>query len=192
MRWCVQKLNRERDETLAERGRKGDAAAIEELLNRYKNMVRARARGFFLIGGETEDLVQEGMVGLYTAARDFNASSGKSFKNFAYLCVTRRILDAVRASSRKTPTGGYVSLDEPDYILSEEQSPEEFLISSESTKEFKIKLMRELSDFEFRVVTMYLEGMSYAQICEETGKDLKSVDNALSRSKKKLQRAYGA
>ncbi|MDE6274825.1 MAG: RNA polymerase subunit sigma-70, partial [Clostridiales bacterium] len=76
--------------------------------------------------------------------------------------------------------------------LSEEQSPEEFLISSESTKEFKIKLMRELSDFEFRVVTMYLEGMSYAQICEETGKDLKSVDNALSRSKKKLQRAYGA
>ncbi|MDE6274725.1 MAG: sigma-70 family RNA polymerase sigma factor, partial [Clostridiales bacterium] len=154
----MQKLNRERDETLAERGQRGDTAAIEELLNRYKNMVRARARGFFLIGGETEDLVQEGMVGLYTAARDFKAESGKSFKNFAYLCVTRRILDAVRASSRKAPTGGYVSLDEPDYILSEEQSPEEFLISSESTKEFKIKLMRELSDYEFRVVPMYLEG----------------------------------
>ncbi len=192
MRWYVQSSCREKDETLATRGQAGETWAIEELLNRYKNMVRARARGFFLVGGETEDLVQEGMVGLYTAIRDYNASSGKSFKNFAYMCVTRRILDAVRISNRKMPMGVFVSLGDSDSVLSEEQSPEEFLISSESKTEFKMKLMRELSDFEFRVVTMYLEGMSYAQICEATGKDMKSVDNALARSKKKLQRAYRA
>lgn len=193
MRWCVQGLESERDEMLVKRAQAGDKEATELLLRRYMNTVRARARGFFLVGGETDDLVQEGMIGLYSAIGDFREDGGKSFKNFAYLCVTRHILDAVKKSSRRKngPLNNSVSLFDP--VLSGfagEENPEDFLIDDESRAEFRMKLMKELSDFEFRVVTMYLEGMSYARICEATGKDGKSVDNALSRSKKKLQRAF--
>lgn len=178
-----------------ERAQAGDKIAVEVLLKRYKNMVRARARGFFLAGGETEDLVQEGMVGLYSAVVDYRPACGKSFKNFAYLCVTRRIVDAVKGSVRlkNIPLNNYISFSDPEYDgLSEEETPEERLITAETSAEFRIRLTKELSDFEYRVVTMYLEGMSYRQICEATGKDGKSVDNALARSKKKLQRAFGA
>ncbi len=191
MRWCVQ--DSERDEVLVERAKKGDKDATEQLLRRYLNTVRARARRFFLVGGETEDLVQEGMIGLYEAIGDFRPDGGKSFKNFAYLCVTRHILDAVKGSSRRKngPLNNSVSLFDPALTESAgEENPEEFLIDSESRTEFRMKLMKTLSDFEFRVITMYLEGMSYAQICEATGKDFKSVDNALSRSKKKLQNSF--
>ena len=186
-------MESERDETLVKRAQAGDKEATELLLRRYMNTVRARARGFFLVGGETDDLVQEGMIGLYSAIGDFREDGGKSFKNFAYLCVTRHILDAVKKSSRRKngPLNNSVSLFDP--VLSGfagEENPEDFLIDDESRAEFRMKLMKELSDFEFRVVTMYLEGMSYARICEATGKDGKSVDNALSRSKKKLQRAF--
>ena len=189
----MQGLENERDEVLVLKAQKGDKLATEILLRRYMNTVRARARGFFLVGGETDDLVQEGMIGLYAAIGDFKAEAGKSFKNFAFLCVTRHILDAVKVSSRRKngPLNNSVSLFDP--VLSEfagEETPEDFLLIDESKTEFKMKLMKELSDFEFRVVTMYLEGMSYAQICEATGKDGKSVDNALSRSKKKLQKSF--
>ena len=193
MRWCVQDLENERDEALVVLAQSGEAAATEILLRRYMNTVRARARGFFLIGGETDDLVQEGMIGLYSAIGDYRAEAGKSFKNFAYLCVTRHILDAVKKSGRRknSPLNQSVSLFDPILSeLAEEESPEDFLLKGESRTEFKMKLLKELSDFEFRVVTMYLEGMSYARICEATGKDSKSVDNALARSKKKLQRAF--
>lgn len=190
MRLCVQDYTSESDETLAKYAQQGDDGATEALLLRYKNAVRARARQFFLAGGETDDLVQEGMVGLYLAVRDYDPNSGKSFKNFAYLCVTRRIFDALRSSFRKKsgPLNESVPLD--DLSLTGGENPEEFVIDSETRAEFRVRLMRELSDFEFRIMTMYLEGMSYAQICEATGKDFKSVDNALSRSKKKLQKAY--
>ena len=99
MRWCVQDC-KESDEALVARAQAGEGGAAEELLNRYKNAVRARARKFFLEGGETEDLVQEGMIGLYTAIRAYSPSHGKSFKNFAYLCVTRRIYDALRSANK--------------------------------------------------------------------------------------------
>lgn len=185
--------NSESDESLVQKAQNGDSAATELLLRRYMNTVRARARGFFLADGDTDDLVQEGMIGLYSAIVDYRKGSGKSFKNFAYLCVTRHILDAVKGSARSKnrPLNNSVSLSDPDLTeFSGELSPEDSLIDHESNAEFRMKLMKELSDFEFRVVTMYLEGMSYARICEATGKDVKSVDNALSRSKKKLQKAY--
>lgn len=153
---------------------------------RYKSAVRARARQYFLEGGETEDLVQEGMIGLYTAITAYKADGGKSFKNFAYLCVTRRIYDLLRKAGRSA--GGEAEFD-PD-TLSEGDTPEDFVIDGESRAELNRKLMKALSDFEFRVVTMYLEGMSYAEIAEVAGKDMKSVDNALSRAKKKLQKAF--
>ncbi len=193
MRWCVQEKENERDEALVQRARTGDNAATELLLRRYMNMVRARARGFFLVGGETDDLVQEGMIGLYSAIGDYKEEAGKSFKNFAYLCVTRHILDAVKRSSRRKngPLNNSVSLFDPHLSgYAEGDTPEDFLLDSEADVEFRMKLMRELSDFEFRVVTMYLEGMSYAQICEIAGKDVKSVDNALSRAKKKLFKLF--
>ncbi len=193
MRSCVQDLENERDESLVKKAQEGDSRATEALLRRYMNAVRARARRFFLVGGETDDLVQEGMIGLYSAIGDFDPSAGKSFKNFAYLCVTRHILDAVKGMSRRKngPLNNSVSLFDPDLSdFSEGETPEDFLLLGESRAELRMKLMKELSDFEFRVVTMYLEGMSYARICEATGKDGKSVDNALSRSKRKLQKAF--
>ena len=188
MRWSVQESKNERDEALVERAKGGDGKATEELLRRYMSLVRARARRFFLDGMETEDLVQEGMIGLYNAIGDYSGASGKSFKNFAYLCVTRRIYDVLRAAGRRRE-GDRLELFDPD-TLSEGETPEELLLDGEDRAEFKMLLLKELSDFEFRVITMYLEGMSYAQICEATGKDVKSIDNALARSKRKLQKAY--
>ncbi len=184
----MQDCGNERDEVLVERAKEGDGGATEELCRRYMRMVRARARRFFLEGMETEDLVQEGMIGLYGAIGDYSPATGKSFKNFAYLCVTRRIYDILRAAGRRRD-GGERALFDPE-TLSEGETPEELLLDDENRAEFRMKLLKELSDFEFRVVTMYLEGMSYAQICEATGRDFKSVDNALARSKRKLQRAF--
>lgn len=193
-RWCVQDLKHKKDEALAEAAQAGDGAATEELLLRYKNAVLARARRYFLTGGETDDLVQEGMVGLYFAIRDYRKEEGKSFKNFAYLCVTRRIYDAVRTMSRRKNEvlNDSVSLFDPIItdLLDGGASPEDSIIDDESRAEFKMQLMKTLSDFEFRVFTMYLEGMSYAKICEATEKPIKSIDNALARAKKKLQQAY--
>lgn len=189
----MQDLENERDEALVKRAQEGDSRATEVLLRRYSNAVRARARRFFLVGGETDDLVQEGMIGLYAAIGSYRDDAGKSFKNFAYLCVTRRILDAVKGMTRRKngPLNNSVSLFDPDLSdFAGEETPEDFLLIDESRSEFRMKLMKELSDFEFRVVTMYLEGMSCARICEATGKDGKSVDNALSRSKRKLQKAF--
>lgn len=194
MRWCVQDLANDRDEVLVVLAQKGNAAATEILMRRYMNAVRALARRYFLAGGETDDLVQEGMIGLYAAIGDYRSESGKSFKNFAYLCVTRNIADAIKHSARRknVPLNNYVSLFEPGLdIFSEEESPEDFVLGREAQAEFRMKLMKELSDFEFRVTVMYLDGMSYAQICEATGKGSKSVDNALARSKRKLQRIFG-
>lgn len=183
----------ERDEALVERAQRGDAEATEQLLRRYAGMVRAHARRFFLAGGETDDLVQEGMIGLYAAVREYRPEEGKSFKNFAYLLVRRHILDAVKRSARRknVPLNESVSLFDPTLgDRAEEGSPEDMILESEAQREFRRRLMKELSDFEFRVVIMYLEGMSYAEICEATGKGVKSIDNALSRAKRKLQTVY--
>ena len=176
---------RESDEALVTRAQAGEDGAAEELLNRYKNAVRARARKFFLEGGETEDLVQEGMIGLYTAIRAYSPAHGKSFKNFAYLCVSRRIYDALRAAGKAAEQGDV----DPDSVP-EGDTPEDFLLAGETRAEFLQKLTGVLSDFEFRIVTLWLDGMRYSDIAQAVGKGMKSVDNALARSKKKLQAAF--
>lgn len=179
------------DERLVRLAQSGDKQATEELLLKYAGIVRRRARGFFLIGGETEDLIQEGMVGLYHAIGEYrpDREDGMSFKNFAYLCVSRRIIDAVKASARKknVPLNNYVSLFQSEWEMPV-SSPEDEMIRSEDRQEFLQKMSKELSDFEFRVTVMYMDGLSCAEICEATGKDGKSVDNAIQRSKKKLQK----
>lgn len=178
------------DEQLVAKAQAGDNQATEELLLRYSDVVRGRARGFFLLGGETEDLIQEGMIGLYKAIGDYKIDdSSLSFKNFAHLCVSRRLIDAVKASARKknVPLNNYVSIFSGDYEFVA-QNPEDELIQSESRKEFMQKMSKELSDFEFRVTVMYMDGMSCLEICQSTGKSEKSVDNAIQRSKKKLQK----
>ena len=185
MRWCVQDWKKTTDERLALLAQTGEEGAEEELLNRYKSAVRARARKFFLAGGETEDLVQEGMIGLVSAIRDFRPNGGRTFKNFAYLCVSRRIYSALRAAGQPPE---YADLD-PD-SMPEGISPEESLLAGERLAEFRATLTGTLSDFEFRVVSLWLDGMSYAAIAQTTGKDVKSVDNALARSRKKLQSAF--
>ncbi len=182
---------RQTDESLVERAQAGDKQATEELLSRYAGLVRGRARGFFLVGGETEDLIQEGMIGLYRAVSEYRTDreGGMSFKNFAYLCVSRRIIDAVKASARKknVPLNNYVSLFQSEWEMPV-SSPEDEVIRGEDRREFLQKMSKELSDFEFRVTVMYMDGLSCAEICEATGKEEKSVDNAIQRSKKKLQK----
>lgn len=176
--------NFEKDAQLAARAQAGDSAATEILLNRYKSMVSARARRFFLADGETEDLVQEGMIALHYAIGKYKPAEGKSFKNFAYLCVTSRIISALRAADKR------LEGDAALFELVEEGTPEDYLIDGEERAEFDGMLMKELTDFEYRVMKLYLEGRRYTEIAEATGKDKKSIDNALARSKKKLQQAY--
>lgn len=177
------------DEALVSAAQAGDKQAMEELLLRHSGLVRGCARGFFLVGGETEDLIQEGMIGLYRAVGDYEKKeNGRTFKNFAYLCVSRRIIDAVKASARKknVPIGKCVPIVEADQATTE-YSPEDMLIMQDDRREFRQKMSRALSDFEFKVTSMYMDGMSCAEICEATGKSEKSVDNAIQRSKRKLQ-----
>ncbi len=172
------------DETLVVKAQSGDTDCTNVLLERYKPVVRARARSFFLVGGETEDLIQEGMVGLYEAITVYNGKS--SFKNFAYLCISRRIIDAVKIAARgkNNPLNDAENLGEID--LEGGYNAEEELIRIEDRSEFYKKISKALSVYEFKIFIMYVDGMSYSEISEATGKDFKSIDNALQRSKKKL------
>ncbi len=184
-------MKKKTDEQLVALSQGGDKRATEELLLRYAGVVRYCARGFFLAGGETEDLIQEGMIGLYYAVGDYRLEEkGSSFKNFAYMCVSRRIIDAVKAAARKknAPLNDGVAIgtfggQAQDLIL----SPEDLLIISDERRELKQKMSKALSDFEFKITSMYIDGMTCAEICEATGKTQKSVDNAIQRSKRKLQ-----
>lgn len=179
------------DETLCALAKAGDEQATEELMLRYASVVRRLARRFFLVGGETEDLIQEGMMGVYRAIGSFQANGAEkwTFKGFATMCVHRRIIDAVkRSSSRKNvPLNHYVSIFDGDWVLPD-VSPEEWVIQMEDRTEFLQKMSRTLSDFEFRVMVMYMDGLSMAEICASTGKNEKSVDNAIQRGKRKLQK----
>lgn len=181
------------DEKLVELSRDGDKQATETLLLRYSGLVRGVARGFFLVGGETEDLIQEGMIGLYHAVEDYKTGAdSSSFKNFAYLCVSRRIIDAVKSAARKKNAPLNYGLTPYGLDLAEDVavSPEDAMILRDDHRELRQKMSKALSDFEFKVATMYVDGMSCAEICEATGKPAKSVDNAIQRSKKKLQALF--
>lgn len=174
------------DEELVLKAQSGDKAAQESLLKKYSGLVRKKARGFFLVGGETEDLLQEGMIGLYNAIGSFKVGGG-NFSSYASVCVSRKIIDTVKASRRlkNQPLNDYVPISD-EFDFPSDEDAERALILSEDTREFYVKIGNVLSDSEFRILVLYLEGMSYEEITAATGKDYKSVDNALTRAKRKL------
>ncbi len=169
----------------------GDKDAEEELLIRYRHLVLFFARKFFLIGGETEDLIQEGMIGLYQAVGEYDGGKGKSFRNFARLCIAHKIIDAVKKadSKKNAPLKNYVSIFSEEDLSLDAPDPEEKMIYDDDRRELNKRMSRILTDVEFKVFTMYMDGASSAEICETTGKSPKSIDNAIQRSKQKLRKA---
>ncbi len=190
------------DEEIVEFAKGGNEVALEYLINKYKNFVRAKARSYFLIGADREDIIQEGMIGLYKAIRDFRAEKLTSFRAFAELCITRQIITAIKTATRQKhiPLNSYVSLNKPIYdeesdrtlldILSgtKVSDPEELVISQEEFMAIERKMGEFLSDLEWQVLTFYLEGKSYQEIADELERHVKSIDNALQRVKRKLER----
>ena len=178
------------DEQLAVLGRDGDAAATEQLLNRYKPLVLKLSRARFLAGGEREDLIQEGMIGLYKAIRDYDETKHVKFGTFASLCVDRQMLRAIEASLREKnrPLNESLILREDLWesgVHPSGMSPESIMIDQEMEDERLRKLKGALSPLETRVLTLYLDGHSLREIAEETGRTPKSVDNAFQRIRRK-------
>ena len=176
------------DEELIARIRSGETGVTEYLLEKYKPLVKKQARTMYLMGGENEDLIQEGMIGLFRAISTYRQGEG-SFYGFALLCINRQMYTAVQASARKKhePLNAYVSLDEePQMPL--EDSPETMLLLQEKEGKREAMIARHLSSLEKKVLALYMEGMSYGQIAEQIGRPEKSVDNAIQRLKKKLKK----
>lgn len=193
------------DEELVELSSAGDKNATEHLLSRYKNTVRTKARMYFLVGADRDDIVQEGMIGLFKAIRDFDNSKLASFKSFAELCIRRQIITAVKAATRKKhlPLNNYVSLSKPVYddeneyalvnLVAElrESDPEELFIGKENAAFLGKKMNEVLSELEREVLDMYLKGKSYQEIAKIMNRPPKSIDNALQRIRKKLEKYVG-
>jgi RNA polymerase sporulation-specific sigma factor len=188
------------DEELIEALRKGENEIIDYLMNKYKNLVRKKAKALYLIGGDTDDLIQEGMIGLFKAVRDYRADKESSFYHFADLCIARQLYTAVEASQRKkhSPLNSYIPLytdsgDSDDLNLEnalssmDELNPEKMVIYQENLKAFQKKVSDSLSSMEKEVLTYYLQGYDYIRIAEAMGKEPKAIDNALQRLKKKLK-----
>ena len=177
-----------------------DRSAEEFLLNKYKNLVKSRAKMYFLAGGDNDDLMQEGMIGLFKAIHDYNSDKQASFYSFAELCVKRQIFTAIKTAARQKhqPLNTYISLNKPVYedvsertlveTLAERESvdPEKLYIMHEKLKDIEKEIDEKLSDLEKRVLILHLQGMSYREISEIINKPTKSIDNALQRIKKKL------
>ncbi len=189
------------DEKVVELAQNGDDRASEYLISKYKNFVRAKARSYFLVGGDRDDIVQEGMIGLFKAIRDFRCGREYTFINFAELCVTRQIITAIKTATRQKhmPLNSYVSLnkfayDDADSVLLDSicgdklLNPEVLFISHEQIDDIEFKIGKALSNLEKQVLTAYLEGKSYVEISESLNRTSKSVDNALQRVKKKLEK----
>ncbi|MCI6537302.1 RNA polymerase sporulation sigma factor SigH [uncultured Eubacterium sp.] len=185
------------DEELIEQLRKGDSAVMDFLMEKYKYLVRKKANAVFLLGGDTDDLVQEGMIGLFKAVRDFDAGKS-SFFHFADLCIGRQIYHAIEAAGRKkhVPLNAYVSLSGQDAdsetvaledsLNSPQDNPEQMLIDQENVDAFLRDIHAALSPMENKVLEAYLDGWNYRQIAQKMGKTEKSIDNALQRIKAKI------
>ncbi len=193
------------DEELIIALRDGDGKVIDYIMDKYKELVRKKAGSMFILGADKEDLIQEGMIGLYKAVRDYDAGRDASFYTFADLCVSRQIYKAVEAGNRKkhAPLNSYISIYESDdetnetgsgeklleMILSEPgKSPEELVIDREQTQHLQQKIYGILSDFECKVLNLRLTGLEYTDIAKILGRDEKSTDNALSRIKVKVRK----
>lgn len=189
-----------KDEELIASLRAGDIQIVDYLMEKYKNLVRKKAKAMYLLGGDNDDLIQEGMIGLFKAIRDYQKEKETSFFSFAELCITRQMYSAVQASRRKKhiPLNSYVSLNESSYEEEEAMpfsevlesisvlSPEEELIDRESVQDIEEKIEKNLSRFEQEVLNLYLTGLNYQQIAKLLNKPVKSTDNALQRAKNKL------
>lgn len=189
------------DDAIIQLIHQGNSHGLDFLINKYKNFVRAKARTYFLIGADKEDIVQEGMIGLYKAIRDFDSDKLSSFKAFAELCITRQIITAVKTSTRQKhmPLNSYVSLDKPVYDEDSDRTlmdiiagsraidPQELLISREKFAHMELKLSELLSELETKSLHLYLDGRSYQEISVELKRHVKSIDNALQRVKRKFE-----
>lgn len=190
------------DEEIIRDAKSGDALALEFLINKYKGFVRAKARTYFLIGADREDIIQEGMIGLYKAIRDFRGDKLSSFRAFAELCITRQIITAIKTATRQKhiPLNSYVSLNKPIFdedsdrtlldVISEENisDPEEMMINREEFAGIEVKMGEILSGLEWEVLSNYLQGRSYQEIAVDLDRHVKSIDNALQRVKRKLEK----
>lgn len=190
------------DEELVLKAREGDKEALEYIINKYKNFVRAKARSYFLIGADREDIVQEGMIGLYKSIRDFKNDKLSSFRAFAELCITRQIITAIKTATRQKhiPLNSYISLNKPIYDEESDRTlldiltatkitdPEELIISKEELCSIESKIGEILSDLELEVLMSYLQGKSYQEIAVDLDRHVKSIDNALQRVKRKLEK----
>ena len=190
------------DEEVVELARQGDNDAQEYLIGKYKNFVRAKARSYFLIGADKEDIIQEGMIGLYKAIRDYRPDKLSSFRAFAELCITRQIITAIKTATRQKhiPLNSYISLNKPIYDEDSDRTlldvisgtrvtdPEELVISQEDFDDIEAKMGEILSSLEWNVLMYYLEGKSYRDIAAGLDRHVKSIDNALQRVKRKLER----
>ncbi len=190
------------DEEIVELAKHGNVSALEYLINKYKNFVRAKAKTYFLVGADKEDIVQEGMIGLFKAIRDFKDDKLVSFKSFAEICVTRQIITAIKTATRQKhmPLNSYVSLNKPVFEDDGERTlmetinhdtvsdPEMLFISKEELNRIEGKINEILSPLELEVLHFYLQGRSYQQIAVILSKEVKSIDNALQRVKKKIEK----
>jgi RNA polymerase sporulation-specific sigma factor len=190
------------DDALAERFRQGDGDALNALLERYRRFVRAKARGYFLVGADFDDIEQEGMIGLYKAVRDFRDDRQASFRAFAELCITRQIITAIKTATRQKhqPLNQYVSIsgmrggEDPgersvERLLDDHNvaDPADEVVSGERMDAMRASMAEMLSGLEVDVLRLYVEGRSYQEIGDQLGRHVKSIDNALQRIKRKLE-----
>ena len=191
------------DLDLVKRVRDGDERCLETLLSRYRNFARSKARSYFLAGSDKEDVVQEGMIGLFKAIRDFDLSQDTPFRAFAELCISRQILTAIKTANRQKhqPLNSSVSLDAPAYgdekgeasvgdnlVASTLSDPAELVISAQEIEAIRDSMRDNLTELEGDVLRLYMDGKSYEEIAGALGNHVKSIDNALQRIKRKLQR----
>ena len=189
------------DEIMVQLSKEGNQEAEEELIQRYRRFVKGKARSYFLVGADREDIIQEGMIGLFKAIRDYNIDKQVSFKAFAEMCVKRQIITAIKSATRQKhiPLNSYISLSKPVYEENSERTlmdiltsdkvtdPETITVFKEELDYIEVKLANSLSKLEWKVLRKYVSGKSYIEISEEIGRPMKSIDNALQRVKRKLE-----
>ncbi len=195
-------FEQESDEALIDRLRDGENSIMDYIMDKYKNLVRSKAKSMYILGADTEDLIQEGMIGLFKAVRDYDCGRDASFYTFAELCISRQMYTAVQASQRKKhwPLNSYISLSgegkEQDNVselvgilaTGQNNDPESIFLDKERTEYLETQIEKELSAFEKQVLDLYLTGMTYSQVAKVLGRDEKSTDNALQRVKAKIKK----
>ncbi|MDR7857789.1 RNA polymerase sporulation sigma factor SigH [Tissierella sp.] len=193
-----------RDEEIVEIAKTDDYFALEYLIYKYKSYVKCKARSYYLIGADKEDIIQEGMIGLYKAIRDYDKEKLASFRAFAEICITRQIITAIKTATRQKhiPLNSYISLNKPIYDGESDRTlldivsgiaicdPEELMIGRENLGLMERKIAEILSELELEVLMSYVDGMSYQEIAKELDRHVKSIDNALQRVKKKLEKSF--